>query len=244
MSVSQNGKRKGMPPYVPSEEEREFVYLMCAVGYSHTRIVDYLSNKRGGKLGLRTFHRHFKKEIALSQTGVDKMVYRSLVAAAKRGERWAVQLWLEQRCHPLDRGAWRCRPDTAVMVGVQTQNEDRVVMNVMFETPDLAAKPWLKKPSIMDLAAIDSPPRRLPDDGSATGRPADDGSATEKPADDEPLSFDGDVRYESGGASVEPVRKLSVGTKRVEPDRGHLSHVDGRPMADHQPYKTKTSWMS
>ena len=121
-------------------------------------------------------------------------------------------------------------------------------MNVMFEKPDLVAKPWLAKPSAMALAQIDQPQRALPDDGSATGRPADAGSATEQPADDEPLSFDGDVQFEAGAVNadrVEPVRQKSVGTKRVNASAaGHLSTVDGVPMADRQPYRTKTSWMS
>ena len=229
MSDAATGKRKGgLPKFVPTEDEREFVYLMCAVGYSHTRIVDYISNKRGGKLGLRTFHRHFKKEIALSQTGVDKMVYRSLLAAAKRGERWAVQLWLEQRCHPLDRGAWRCRPDTAVMVGLQTQPNDLPPVNlvVQFERPDLDAKPWLKKPSVMDLAQID-PPRALP--------PETAGGETRET---EPLSFDGDVSYEAG-SHVEPVRRKTVGTKVVN-DPARPTHSDYPPAGA----RSRRHWMS
>jgi len=136
-------KRKGMPPFVPTPEERQLVKLMAGAAYAHDRIAMLIGNRRGGHVHEATVQRAFAKELVIGVAECDAAVLNAIFAAACKGESWACRLWVLCRMNTPARGNWHERSEIALGGGVPGPNGNLppVKLMVVFETADPRMKP-------------------------------------------------------------------------------------------------------
>lgn len=130
-----------MPRFIPTDDERALVKLLTANGYAQHLTCEFIGNRRGSHISESTLKRAFAKELKLGQTELDLLVLTQFLAAIQRGERWAIQKWIEQRMWTQDRGGWRARPYKVAVGGVASavsggNNLPPLRLIVQFEKPD------------------------------------------------------------------------------------------------------------
>jgi hypothetical protein len=140
------GRKGGMPKFVPTEEERSLVKLLAANNYARHLVASLISNRRGASISVKTLERVFARELEVGQTELDFLVLTQLLAAIKRGERWAILKHIEQRMWMRDRGGWRARPYEVAVGGVKSAASSRtdlppLQLIVQFVKPDPSMRP-------------------------------------------------------------------------------------------------------
>jgi hypothetical protein len=99
-----------MPRFVPTDDERALVKLLIANGYAQHLVCQYISNRRGSHISESMLKRAFARELEIGKVELDTMVLTQFVAAIKRGERWAICKYMDQRMWRPEDGGWRARP--------------------------------------------------------------------------------------------------------------------------------------
>jgi hypothetical protein len=87
-------RKRGQPPYKPTEADRNTVKTMAACGIPQEQIARCLGVHGIAPMTLR---RHFRNELATAATQVNALAASKVIEAMKRGEAWACCFWLKCR---------------------------------------------------------------------------------------------------------------------------------------------------
>src|SRR6266436_6489878 len=99
----------GMPPFVPTEEDRAIVKLLVSMGMAQHRVCLRIRGRDGKPICEATLKRHFARELLLAKVEVETIVLTQFMAAIMRGERWAICKYMDQRMWGPESGGWRAR---------------------------------------------------------------------------------------------------------------------------------------
>jgi hypothetical protein len=87
----------GRPPFVPTDEDRAVVKLLVACRMAHDRVCLRVRGNDGKPISEATLKRHFAHELMVGKVEVETIVLTQLMAAIKRGERWAICKYMDQQ---------------------------------------------------------------------------------------------------------------------------------------------------
>lgn len=126
------------PRFVATDEARAVVRLFAGCGMPRDRLC-LLVNRHGRPIMVKTLEKHFAHELSVARSELDEIVFTKLMAAAKRGEQWAIR-YISMRSHVRAMG-WVDQQNLAI--GGAPANPDLPPFNlvVQFEKPDPAKKP-------------------------------------------------------------------------------------------------------
>src|SRR6266852_1346948 len=138
----------GMPPFVPTDDERALVKLLIANGYAQHVVCQYISNRRGSHISESTLKRAFAHELKVGKVELDTIVLTQFMAAINRGERWAICKYMDQQMWRPESGGWRARPYEVAVGGALPAASERsdlppLQMIVQFVAPDPSMRPIL-----------------------------------------------------------------------------------------------------
>jgi hypothetical protein len=138
----------GRPPFVPADEDRAVVKLLVACGMSQDRVCLRIRGNDGKPICEATLKRHFAHELMVGKVEVETIVLTQFMAAIKRGERWAICKYMDQRMWRPEDGGWRARPYEVASGGARSaasggSDIPPLQMIVQFVKPDLSMRPIL-----------------------------------------------------------------------------------------------------
>jgi hypothetical protein len=138
----------GRPPFVPADEDRAVVKLLVACGMSQDRVCLRIRGNDGKPICEATLKRHFAHELMVGKVEVETIVLTQFMAAIKRGERWAICKYMDQRMWRPEDGGWRARPYEVACGGARSaasggSDIPPLQMIVQFVKPDLSMRPIL-----------------------------------------------------------------------------------------------------
>jgi AcrR family transcriptional regulator len=178
MSTEQSPKKKTRPPFVPTQQQRDYINEMAGMHMSVTDICKALGISR------RTAYKYFRTELENGSARLYATVANRFYAALKRGETWAIQIAL-RNLQP-----WRWdRYDKGTTPYVARDGNDIDEIKITFVTPtrkeeplDLtpAPNPYAGQHPDLSRPAIEKPPPR---ETTATGAIHEHRPATESAAD-------------------------------------------------------------
>src|SRR5216683_3117478 len=109
-----------MPRFVPTDDDRALVKLLAANGYAQHLLCQYINNRRGSHISESTLKRLFAPELEVGKVELDTIVLTQFMAAIRRGERWAICKYMDQRMWRPESGGWRARPYEVAVGGDQS----------------------------------------------------------------------------------------------------------------------------
>src|SRR5262245_19319163 len=97
----------GMPPFVPTEEDRAIVKLLVSMGMAQRRVCLYIRGRDGKPIAETTLKKHFAHELMLGKVELVTKVLTKFMQAIEKGERWAIERYMDQRMWRPGDGGWR-----------------------------------------------------------------------------------------------------------------------------------------
>jgi len=87
---------------------------------SQDRVCLRVQGNDGKPICEATLKRHFAHELMVGKVDVETIVLTQFMAAIKRGERWAICKYMDQRMWRPEDGGWRARPYEVAVGGAQS----------------------------------------------------------------------------------------------------------------------------
>ncbi len=110
-----NGKAKrpfhkgGMPPFVPTEEDRAIVKLLVSMGMAQHRVCLRIRGRDGKPIAETTLKKYFAHELMVGKVEVVTKVLTKFMQAIEEGKQWAIERYMDQRMWRPESGGWRAR---------------------------------------------------------------------------------------------------------------------------------------
>ncbi len=100
----------GMPPFVPTDEDRALVQLLVSMGVPQHRVCLYVRGRNGKPIAETTLKKHFAHELRVGKAEVVLKVLAKFMQAIEEGKQWAIERYMDQRMWREEWGGWRARP--------------------------------------------------------------------------------------------------------------------------------------
>ncbi len=200
-----NGKAKrpfhkgGMPPFVPSELDRAVVELLVSMGMPQRGVCRLICGRNGKPIAETTLKKYFAHELKVGKAAVVLKVLAKFMQAIEKGERWAIERYMDQRMWHEEWGGWRARPYEVAISGVLPEGSGRsevvpLQLIVQFVKPDPSMRPtyhdegskgrhdvWDVTVSAGEMAFVVSTPPDAEDHRQWPGRPSCRGQSSTSP---------------------------------------------------------------
>jgi hypothetical protein len=150
--TNENAKRPfhkgGMPPFVPAELDRAVVQLLVSMGMPQHRVCRLIRGRNGKPIAETTLKKYFARELKVGKTVVVLKVLTKFMQAIEKGERWAIERYIDQRMWREGWGGWRARPYGVAVRGARSaacNGSDLPPLQhiVQFVKPDPSMRPIL-----------------------------------------------------------------------------------------------------
>src|SRR5262245_28990346 len=144
---SNKPKRKGHPPFKPTEDQRALVKLLSGLKVNQDQIRLLLLNQYSNKpISKVTLHRHFKAELETGNVALKELIARKFVDALEAGESWATRLGLKNKYR------WSIADNGALPAELLSEgNSEPSEMRITFVMPSR------REPEPLDLTPTPSP---------------------------------------------------------------------------------------
>ena len=152
MKVETNEKAKrpfhkgGMPPFMPTEEDRAIVKLLISMGMAQHRVCLRIRGRDGKPIAETTLKKHFAHELMVGKVEVETKVLTKFLQAIDEGKQWAIERYMDQRMWRPESGGWRARPYHVALADAQSSGGGELPpmqLIVQFEKPDPSMRPLL-----------------------------------------------------------------------------------------------------
>src|SRR5260370_25326020 len=100
----------GMPPFVPTEEDRAIVQLLVSMGMAQHRVCLRIRGRDGKPIAETTLKKYFAHELMVGKVEVVTKVLTKFMQAIEECKQWAIDGYMDQRMGRPDRGGCRPRP--------------------------------------------------------------------------------------------------------------------------------------
>ena len=137
----------GMPPFVPTEEDRAIVKFLISLGMAQHRVCLRIRGRDGKPIAETTLKKYFAHELMVGKVEVVTKVLAKFMQAIEEGKQWAIERYMDQRMWRPESGGWRARP-YEVAVGAQSaasggSDLPPLQLIVQFVAPDPSKRPIL-----------------------------------------------------------------------------------------------------
>ena len=137
----------GMPPFVPTEEDRAIVKFLISMGMAQHRVCLRIRGRDGKPIAETTLKKYFAHELMVGKVEVVTKVLAKFMQAIEEGKQWAIERYMDQRMWRSESGGWRARP-YEVAVGAQSaasggSDLPPLQLIVQFVAPDPSKRPIL-----------------------------------------------------------------------------------------------------
>src|SRR6266446_1022043 len=102
----------GMPPFVPTEEDRAIVKLLVSMGMAQHRVCLRIRGRDGKPIAETTLKKYFAHELMVGKVEV----VTTFMQAIEEGKQWAIERYMWRP----ESGGWRERPYEIAVDGVQS----------------------------------------------------------------------------------------------------------------------------
>src|SRR5260221_777935 len=99
----------GMPPFVPTEEDRAIVKLLVSMGMAQHRVCLRIRGRDGKPIAETTLKKYFAHELMVGKVEVVTKVLTKFMQAIEEGKQWAIERYMDQRMWRPEIGRWRAR---------------------------------------------------------------------------------------------------------------------------------------
>src|SRR5260370_9773476 len=103
----------GMPPFVPTEEDRAIVKLLVSMGMAQHHVCLRIRRRDGKPIAETTLKKYFAHELMVGKVEVVLKVLTKFMQAIDEGKQWAIERYMDQRMCRDERDGWRARPFAA-----------------------------------------------------------------------------------------------------------------------------------
>ena len=110
----------GMPPFVPTEEDRAIVKLLVSMGMAQHRVCVHIRRRDGKPIAETTLKKYFAHELMVGKVEVVTKVLAKFMQAIEEGKQWAIERYMDQRMWREEWGGWRARPYEGAIRGAQS----------------------------------------------------------------------------------------------------------------------------
>src|SRR5467141_78678 len=130
----------GMPPFVPTEEDRAIVKLLVSMGMAQHRVCLRIRGRDGKPIAETTLKKYFAHELMVGKVEV----VTNFMQAIEEGKQWAIERYMWRP----ESGGWRARPSDVAVGGAQPaasggNDLPPLQMIVQFVKPDPSMRPIL-----------------------------------------------------------------------------------------------------
>src|SRR5260370_36405239 len=87
----------GMPPFVPTEEDRAIVKLLVSMGMAQHRVCVHIRRRDGKPIARTTLKKYFAHELMVGKGEVVTKVLTKFMQAIEEGEQWAIESYMDQQ---------------------------------------------------------------------------------------------------------------------------------------------------
>ena len=95
----------GMPPFVPTEEDRAIVKLLVSMGMAQHRVCLHIRGRDGKPIAETTLKKHFAHELMVGEVEVVTNVLTKFMQAIEEGKQWAIERYMDRPgCNPAPSG--------------------------------------------------------------------------------------------------------------------------------------------
>src|SRR5258707_12945011 len=115
----------GMPPFVPTEEDRAIVKLLVSMGMAQHRVCLRIRGRDGKPIAETTLKKYFAHELMVGKVEVVTKVLTKFMQAIEESKQWAIERYMDQRMWREEWGGWRGRPYQAAGGGTLPAASDR-----------------------------------------------------------------------------------------------------------------------
>ena len=134
----------GMPPFVPTEEDRAIVKLLVSMGMAQHRVCLRIRGRDGKPIAETTLKKYFADELMVGKVEV----VTNFMQAIEEGKQWAIERYMDQRMWRPEDGGWRARPYEVSLAGAQSPASGGGALRslqliVQFVKPDPSMRPIL-----------------------------------------------------------------------------------------------------
>ncbi len=138
----------GMPPFVPTEEDRAIVKLLVSMGMAQHRVCLRIRGRDGKPIAETTLKKYFAHELMVGKVEVVTKVLTKFMQAIEEGKQWAIERYMDQRMWRPESGGCRARPYEAAVGGAQLaasggSDLPPLQLIVQFVAPDHSRRPIL-----------------------------------------------------------------------------------------------------
>src|SRR6266446_8881707 len=102
----------GMPPFVPTEEDRAIVKLLVSMGMAQHRVCLRIRGRDGKPIAETTLKKYFAHELMVGKVEVVTKVlteFMQAIGQLKRANNGAIERYIDQRMWRPESGGWRAR---------------------------------------------------------------------------------------------------------------------------------------
>jgi len=140
--------KDGMPPFVPTEEDRAIVQLLVSMGMAQHRVCLRIRGRDGKPIAETTLKKYFAHELMVGKVEVVTKVLTKFMQAIDEGKQWAIERYMDQRMWRPESGGWRARPYEVAARDAESADFSGSVLPplqliVQFVTPDPSMRPML-----------------------------------------------------------------------------------------------------
>ncbi len=138
----------GMPPFVPTEEDRAIVQLLVSMGMAQHRVCLHIRGRDGKPIAETTLKKYFAHELMVGKVEVVTKVLTKFMQAIEEGKQWAIERYMDQQMWRPESGGWRARPYEVAVRGAQSAASSGsdlppLQLIVQFVKPDPSIRPLL-----------------------------------------------------------------------------------------------------
>jgi hypothetical protein len=138
----------GMPPFVPTEEDRAIVRLLVSMGMAQHRVCLLIRGRNGKPIAETTLKKYFAHELMVGKAEVVLKVLTKFMQAIEEGKQWAIERYMDQRMWRPESGGWRARPYGVAVANAQSgasggSDLPPLRLIVQFVKPDPSMRPIL-----------------------------------------------------------------------------------------------------
>ena len=95
----------GMPPFVPTEEDRAIVRLLVSMGMAQHRVCLRIRGRDGKPIAETTLKKYFAHELMVGKVEVVTKVLTKFMQAIEEGKQWAIERYMDRPgCNPAPSG--------------------------------------------------------------------------------------------------------------------------------------------
>ena len=87
----------GMPPFVPTEEDRAIVKFLISMGMAQHRVCLRIRGRDGKPIAETTLKKYFAHELMVGKVEVVTKVLTKFMQAIDEGKQWAIERYMDQQ---------------------------------------------------------------------------------------------------------------------------------------------------